>query len=181
VNDYIELYPDSAARVVENLSADGAVSFMRSRPPAQCAAVFARLTPTAAEAVLAGIEPEIAKELIYLLDPTHAAALLARLAADLRNVLLAQLDDGLRSELEQIMSYPPDSAGALMDPAVMTFAPETTVEQAHARLRTSDVSNKHAVFVVDSTGNLTGRVPMVELAIAAHDARLDALADISPA
>ena len=49
------------------------------------------------------------------------AGLLARLEEPGRTARLAALPDGLATELQELMRYPLDSAGHLMDPAVTVF------------------------------------------------------------
>lgn len=179
--DYITSYPEEAARTLENLSSKQIVRFLGSRPPEQCGAVFARLSPDAGAVGLAALPAELAADFACEVPPTQAAALLDRLDADVRDAILAQLDTGLAGELRTIMDYPPDSAGALMDPAVTTFRRNTTVNEALDRLRRMDATDKHAVFLIDTNGKLIGRVPVVELALAQSHTRLESLADLTPA
>jgi len=181
VDNYLVSYPEDVARELERMPSAEALEFFASRPAQRCSAVLERLSPGTAAAVLAGLDTERACELIAVTPLGQAAVLLTRMAEKTRETILERLDRHAAAELDEMMRYPADSAGALMDPAVLTFRRNTTVAEALERLRTSDASNKHAVFLIDTHGNLIGRVPVVELALAADDARLESVADMTPA
>lgn len=178
---YLETYPEDAAREVEKLAPEAIAQLLRSRPARQCAAIFGSLSPVAAASALERVDQELACEFIAAAPLIRASVVLNRLGSETRESILGDLDDDLGAELREIMSYPQDSAGALMDPGVMTFRRNTTVVEALNRIRSRGATDRHAVFLIDGQGKLIGRVPVVELAIAADDARLESLADLSPA
>lgn len=67
-------------------------------------------------------------------------------------------EESAAKELQALLAYPPDSAGNLMDPRVLTFRPETTVKEALARLRALRRRDVHDVFLVNGDGRLAGVV-----------------------
>ena len=109
-----------------------------------------------------------------------AAALIARLDDEAREERMASLDQTLARELSELMSYPSDVAGGLMDPRVTAFRPETTAREALAHLRTLGNRSIHEVFVIDEERRLAGSVGIQELALAEPDTRLDELAEPNP-
>jgi magnesium transporter len=109
-----------------------------------------------------------------------AAALLARMDGEIRRRRIAPLDPALAKELADLMAYPADVAGGLMDPRVTAFRGQTTVREALARIRGPGHRRIQDVFVVDEEGRLTGAIGLPELALAEPGTRLESLAAGEP-
>ena len=86
-----------------------------------------RLTPETASRLIASLSPVSATAILGALDPSIAVTFLNRLDPEPREQLLGTLDPTTASELRALSSYPPNSAGALMDARVLALRPETTV------------------------------------------------------
>ena len=173
---FFQLYPDEAAKILENLPVQEIVHLLTAESTPRAVAVFERLTPETAGQVLARMSEEDARRLLPALDPARAAVLLARLDEDVCNKRLDLLDAGTARELRSLMTYPPDSAGSLMDPRTTTFRPHTTVEEALTRLRPLRQRRIHDVFLVDGEGHLVGMVALQDVALASPTEQLAGLA-----
>lgn len=176
----LDRYPDEAARVLEAAPWAETAELLAGEPPERAVRLLHRLTPETGAAVLARLPEQPAQALLPGLDPNRAAALLARLAPDARRRLLEPLPAALAEELSTLMDYPPDTAGALMDPRVTTFRPDTAARDVvrrlrHLRRRIQDI------FLVDAEGHLVGSVPLQDLMLAPPAARLQTLVRGAPA
>ena len=178
---FLGLYPEEAARVLEGHPVAEVVPLLEAEPTPRAVAVIERLTPEVAAQVLAQVAPEPARALLSAMDPACAAALLARLDEGIRKRWLALLDPPTARDLRDLMAYPPDSAGALMDPRVTTLRPDATAGEALNRLRALPHRDVHDVFTVDGDGRLAGAVPLHAIATAAPGERLGALGRAAPA
>ena len=78
--------------------------------------------------------------------------------------------------MESALRYPRGSAGALLDPAVLTVAPDQTVATALGRVRRADSGVHYYLFVVDRRGMLAGVVSPRDLLAAPPDAPVGAIA-----
>jgi magnesium transporter len=174
------MYPEEAARALETLSAREVLRVLETEPPRQAVAVLERMTPEAASEALEALSKEFARQILPALDPARAAALLARLDAEARARLLALVEPGLRRELESLMTYPPDSAGHLMDPSATTFRPETRAEEALARLRAQHEIRVSDVFLVEGEGLMVGSAALQDIALADPATRLRELVQGPP-
>ncbi len=172
---YLETFPDEAARELERLSLGEAVALLQSQSVVAAGRVLQRLTPDAAAEVLGALEPDAFVALLRMLEPVRAAALLARLAPERREGRLALLDGPEARELRALMSYPPGTAGSLMDARIATFRADATVREALAKLRGLKGRPIADVFVVDEEGRLAGALPLQELAVAEPGVRMDGL------
>ena len=78
--------------------------------------------------LLRDLPPEELVTLVEDLDTDDLADLLQELPEQVTSQVLAGLDAQNRERLEQVMSYPEDTAGGLMNTDVITVRPEITFE-----------------------------------------------------
>jgi magnesium transporter len=178
--DYLHRYPDEVARLAESWPVEDAVTLFADATVGAPAAAFERLTPDLAVQVLARLEPPRAAAIVVALDPGRGAVLLSRLEPDAREACLGLLPAAAAAQLRELMAYPPDSAGALMDVHVVTVRPEATAQEALTRLRLDPRARGAEVAVVDDTARLVGLVPIEEVALAAPDLPLRSLGRGTP-
>ncbi|HEX6105963.1 MAG TPA: magnesium transporter [Gemmatimonadales bacterium] len=180
VQDLIRHYPDEAARMVERLPPEEAGDLLARQHPAHAAELLRRVPGGAAAETLAAIGDEPAARILAALDPVTAATLLSQLDEDARQRRVARLDPALAQELTELMAYPSNVAGGLMDPRVTTFRPGTTAREALTRLRALRSRGIQDVFLVDEERRLTGAVGLQDLALAEPGTRLESLAVSRP-
>lgn len=180
VEAYADLYPNEAARGLEARRPVEIAAFLAKRSTPTAAAIFQRLLPDLAAATLDAIDDDTFRRLVPALEPARAAQLLARFEQDRRASLLEPLDPLLKKELESLIGYPADSAGAIMDPRVAALHPDSTVKDAIARLRKMRDRRVHRVFVVDAEGRLTGAVRLQELVVSEPSETLENLVTGQP-
>ncbi|MGE0824443.1 MAG: magnesium transporter [Candidatus Binatia bacterium] len=181
VSNFFHLYPHEAAMQLERLPVGDTIRLLAAESPARAVKVFERLATDYAERVLVELSDDGARRVLSALDPALAAALLARLDPQMREQRLALLDPASVRELRVLMTYPPDSAGSLMDPRVMTFRPELSTEEALARLRTLQRRPMHDLFLVDVDGRLVGILDLQDVAVASATTPLANLRQRVPA
>jgi len=186
-----------AEHVRDHLHADRerlAEHFVPMRPP-DVAEVLNQLSPPEAADVLtllpeergsaAAAEPSLRRrgELFAELDPIRAATLLNDLPADQRaevlrqmsphnrRRLLPQLAAAARAEAEQLLSYPDNTAGAIMTTEFVRLAPTLTAGQAlrHVKDVAKDQETIYACYVVGGDGHLLGAVSLRDLVLADTD------------
>ncbi|HUF35029.1 MAG TPA: magnesium transporter [Gemmatimonadales bacterium] len=180
VEDLIRHYPDEAAAMVERLPPGEAAGLLERQDPALAAELLRRLPAGAAAEVLDALSDAGTPRILAAMEPTAAVALLSRLEADARTRRLGLLEPALAKELADLMAYPADVAGGIMDPRVTTFRPGTTAREALARIRALKNRRIHDIFLVDEAGRLTGAVGIQDLALAEPGTRLEHLAAADP-
>src|SRR5260370_9632173 len=104
--------------------------------------------------------------------PTKAAQIDASLDNATRERKLALLDARLAEHFRELLPYPADTAGALMDPRITAFDAELTVDDALRRMRTFKEKELGAIYLMDRDGRLAGSVPLGELVTAQPDTKL---------
>lgn len=176
----LKQYPNEAAPLLDRTPAQEAANLFERQEPGVAADALRRLRADRATAIIQALPAPAATRVLAALEPTVAAALIARLDDEAREERMASLDQTLARELSELMSYPSDVAGGLMDPRVTAFRPETIAREALAHLRTLGNRAIHEVFVVDEERRLAGSVGIQDLALAEPDTRLDDLAEPNP-
>ena len=153
--------------------------------------VFSFLAPEAAPRVLSLVSPlarqEIARDLpeshlqqiLEELESDDAAHLLDSLPKERAQTLLERLSEPLAARIQQLLRYPADTAGGLMQTEYAAVLEGATVEETIEIVRSlaEAVPDIHNVFVVDRHFDLTGVLPLSRLILARAGERVEAVMD----
>jgi len=173
-------FPDDAARLIETSDDAETAEFLAASTPERIMEILRRLTPDRGSRVLALLEDAQIRSALGSLNPNRAAATLARLDDADRERCLELIDEPLARDLRTLISYPPETAGSLMDPRATSFRPDATVRDVVKRLRRfRDRRNVQDVFIVDSEGRLTGAVPLQSVVLAGEGELISSLSSVT--
>lgn len=174
---FLRDYPREAAREIESLPAAAVAPALAEQPAAVLAGVWEYLLPEVAENLFSRLPRERTAELLTALDPGRSAALLDRLDPAERERFLDRLAEPVAQELRQLLVYPADSAGRLMDARVTALRADMTAAEALGHLRRARRPGRvRFVFLVDDSGRLEASVDLQDLALADAETPLRALA-----
>lgn len=147
--------------------------------------ILSALDHEAAGTVLTDTTPSIRAELVDEMGPERLARIAEALPADEAADLIGELEDKdtervlhhISDEdeevLRQLLTYPEDTAGGIMNPEVVALRPSDTVDDAIRFLRTADPDTiTAAVYLVDDANRLQGFVRLRRLVTARPEARL---------
>ncbi|MCI4680718.1 magnesium transporter [Rhodoblastus acidophilus] len=168
VADLAAMHPADAVEALNDMEAE------------KGAALLAAMDFRSAVNILEQAGLENGAALVGEIPRAKAAPLLAEIAADRRaeifrkmereeaRRLLALLPDHARVEMEQLLTYEPDTAGGLMTTEFFRALPEWTVAQSLEAIRTSaaTLETVYAAYVVDADGALIRAVSLRELVTA---------------
>ena len=117
--------------------------------------------------LLRDLPPEELVPLIEDLDTDDLADLLQELPEQVTSQVLAALDAQNRERLEQVMSYPEDTAGGLMNTDVITVRPEITfgVVQRYLRRRGEIPETTDNLLVINRKNQFIGVLPLTRVLI----------------
>jgi magnesium transporter len=171
--DLIENHPDDAVQLLERLAPAEIAELLSRHPVTTTVPVWERLSPDIGwRALTTLVEPRVTEVLRHMSTP-RAAALLYMGDPQSREAHLARLPAATAEELLTILSYPADSAGALMDPRVLFLRPDTTVNEALARIRAMRRRGVRMLFVVNAENRLEGEVDIQDIATAGGTTRIE--------
>lgn len=173
---FLSDHPIESARAIETMSENKAVSYLSEIGATGIIPIINAMTPMVGAALLRALSPEL--RLVVLDQPARnrVAVLLGQLPDDERHSYLAELPEGAAKQIEEILAYPPATAGRLMSTMVFSLPMEATVSQALTMLRVSEAAQAaHAIMLLDDENKLTGMVDLRRLALADPEATLRSL------
>ena len=170
--EFIRLYPDQVAHILEELPPSETARLIEATAPSNASGLLERLNPRVAAGIIAELGDDAARAALKTMLPTKAAPLIASLDNTSRERILALLDARLADHFRELLTYPADTAGSLMDPRITSFDAELTVDDALRRMRTFKEKELGAIYLMDKDGKLAGSVPLGELVTAQPDTKL---------
>lgn len=173
---FVSTHPTDAARVLESRPASELAEALVLLPTAASSELLPRLAPYRAADALQLVPAPSAARALESTPPDAAAAVLRAMDRGHRASILDSLRPGHRKELERLLRYAEGSAGALMDPAVLSIAEDLSVADALERLRQSSERALYYLYLVNDDQRLVGVASMRELMAARSDQRLGAVA-----
>lgn len=164
--DFVRRHPEEAARVAGALRPGELSDWLAGLPPEPLLKVWDGLVPDVAETMLERLPEPALKLVLHRGDPVRLALLLTRQRPEARERLLGRVAASRVRELRELMQYPEQSAGALMDTRFVGLRGGMTVRAALQRLRRVRPRSARQLFVLDDDGRPTGVVDLQDLALA---------------
>lgn len=160
---FIDEFPREATEILEAAPVEEIVSLLQTQPPERGAHILGHISSALATSALKQLHIRQVRRILETMDPVAATLLLGNLGRESREALLAELDSGLATELTELMSYPEDSAGRLMQPRAPSIPVTQTVKQVLGRLRRDPALESAVLVVTDDPGRLVGLVYLTDL------------------
>jgi magnesium transporter len=141
--------------------------------------VLSLVTPPTRQKIVQHLPVEQLQQIIVALDSDDAADLVALVPGEKAQSILAAIPGPLSARIQQLLRYPADTAGGLMQTEYAAVLEGATVEEAVEIVRTlaETVSNIHNVFVVDHRFHLLGVLPLARMILARAGDTVDAVMD----
>ena len=172
-SEYLKHHPEEVAAFLNERSPeDTALLLARAPTPTAAAQILERLNPRVAADVLSLLDDVLVRAMLAVTNPAKAAPIIGGLDPTVRESQLARLDARVAEQIREMLAYPADSAGALMDPRISAFGPDTTVEGALRKMRTFKEKELGSIYLMDAHGRLAGAVPLGEIATAEPETQL---------
>ncbi len=165
VSELRELHPSDAAQNIVALSPEDRRELADALEDDELADVLEELSEDQQVAFIEELEIERAADIIEEMDADDAVDLLAELPDDEREEILDAMEPEDAGPLRRLLRYDAETAGGIMTPDPLVMSASTTVAEALARIRFSDVKAIDAatVYVVEPplstpTGRYLGSV-----------------------
>ncbi|MGB1572670.1 MAG: magnesium transporter [Flavobacteriales bacterium] len=169
-----ELHPADIAEVFDRLEEEQVHYLWKLIDVEERGDVLVELEEDVRETLLASLtNEEIAEEVLENIDSDDAADVVGELPEERAEKVIAQLDTEDREDLLTLLRHPEGTAGALMGTELIRVEMDWTVTQAIREMRrqAEEVGTVHSVYVVNSAGQLLGRLSLKRLLLEASSTR----------
>ncbi|MDE3111805.1 MAG: magnesium transporter [Chloroflexota bacterium] len=162
------LHPADIADVVEEMSADERVAVFEQLDVETAAEALAEVDPEMQAAIVSDLDEERAADILEEMAPDEAADLLQDLPEERREELVDLMQKDEAADVEEILTYPEDSAGGIMTTDFVAFPRDIPAQEGIDRLRRTkpDPELVYYLYVVDADGRLEGVLSLRDLVIA---------------
>lgn len=178
-------------RLVNTLNPAEIGNLLESLPPDRRVIVWGLVDAEDDGEVLVHVGDEVRESLLAAMDTDEIVAAaesldiddLADLMEDLPDQVidevLKSMDRENRERLEQVLSYPEDSAGRLMNPDVITVRADVSIDVVlrYLRLRGEMPDHTDHLFVVSRRHQYLGRIPLTALLLSEPSRPINQLMD----
>ncbi|MEE4217792.1 MAG: magnesium transporter [Xanthomonadales bacterium] len=180
-------------KLLKSLSAAEIGDLLESLPIAKRRAVWEMTDPELEGDVLVDVNDEVRASLIRDTSPEDLVAavddldlddladILHDLPDEVTRKVLSSMDHQDRERLAQVLSYPEDSAGGLMDPDYLSIRPDVTLDvvQRYLRMREELPEVFDLLWVVDRNNRYLGCLKLSDLVTRSLDATVGEVMDTS--
>jgi len=177
VQRFFEADPVAAAHSLETMNEEESAMALKALPAPILAHAFRHLQAKQAAALLKEVPPDLFKQVVEELEPQQGASILISLPKNIRSPFLENLSEKAKREIQDILTYPENSAGRIMTTDFVAFRTEVKVQDAVQKVRSLAHQNAPAsyTYVVDDENHLMGVITMRDLLVASSDEPLEAI------
>jgi magnesium transporter len=168
------LHPADIADIVEEMTADERRKVFEQLDVETAAEALSEVEPEMQASIVSDLDEERAADILEEMAPDEAADLLQDLPEERREELVDLMQKEEKEDVEELLTYPEDSAGGIMTTDFVALPAELTAAQAIDRLRElqPDPELTYYLYVVDAQGRLDGVISLRDLVVAKPDAKL---------
>lgn len=180
-HDYLRRYPNEAVRVLAGMPPEQIAELLSAQPITDAIPLWQQLPVEQAAAALTILDPAIARHILARADAVMTARTLLRIPPPHGQTLRTLISPARLQELEQLMHYPENSAGSLMETVFTTLKGSMTAVEALNRLRKRKTSAARQYYFTEGAPARLYRLDIQDLALAQPRTLLMDLARSAPA
>jgi magnesium transporter len=178
------VHASDLADLVEHLEEEERLSLLQHLPSDVVADTLAEMEDVEKPGeLLLQLEPARTAEIVHEMADDDAADVIGELEPEQQAQVLAAVADEEAAEIEELLTYPEESAGGLMTREVLSVSTRLTAAEAIAEIRRQahEDFDFYTIFVVDPDGTFRGVVALRDLVIAHPETPIAEIAEAPPA
>ena len=127
--------------------------------------VILELSDTSREELIGDLSNEQLSDIVEEMDSDDAADFIAELPDDQAKAILDAIEPEESKDVKELLKYPGDSAGGIMQSELVSVGHEATINDAFQAVANAkdDIENIYNIFVVEDNDRLIGVVPLQRL------------------
>ena len=173
----LETSPHVVAVFLERLDVDTQRNILRRFAPEKISEIVSEMDPDLSAELVSEMREHRAVSVLNEMEPDDAADIVRELEEEDRDRLLKGMQKAQPESAEsvrELLEYPADTAGTIMNPHVATLRDTLTVDEAISAVRRmrDEYENIYYLYVVDADDALQGVVSMRGLLLAPRGSRV---------
>lgn len=172
---YISSHTLSAARIFEGLVKSEQEALLNMLPPAVSAQLMVICDPVFTVDLISSLAAERAAQILDGFPINTAVSILRKTEQLNQTKIIERLPQPKGEDVKHLMIYPADCAGALMDPRVLTFPDDISVQEAKIRLSKKAGHIIYYIYVLDRAQKLKGFLNIRDLFLAGKNEMISSI------
>jgi magnesium transporter len=171
--------PVDVADLLVHMERPASFVAFRLLPRSLSSEVFSYLPSERQNELLQGLTDSYTRQLLSLLDPDDRTRLFEELPGAATQKLLNLLDEEDLREAKQLLGYPEESVGRLMNPLYVAVRANWTIGRAldHMRSRARHRENLDVIYVVDVSWKLMDALELNHFVLASPEQSVESIMD----
>lgn len=171
--------PVDIAEMLKELNLEEQLIVFRMLNKDAAAEIFAEMSSNRQKDLIAGFTDQELQTILNEMGVDDMADMLEEMPAGVVQRVLARTDPDMRKEVNQLLQYPEDSAGAIMTTEYISLKEDMTVSEAFAHIRKvgEDAEDLYTCWVVGKDRILLGVISIREMLLAEQDAKMKDIMD----
>ncbi len=179
INSFLQGFPSEGSEILNSVPGSEILNLLQKQPIGTARELFIKLRRDVSSNILVEMNDSYFIELFTGLDSYKAALILSTLSRAQAEQKLQILPSKLSLEIIELMTYPTDCAGFLMDTRIIVFHGDNTIKEVLKKLRLLKDRKVMNIYVIDAEGRLAGKIPIQVIAISQQNELLKDLAEES--
>lgn len=167
-NILADIYPADIALIIDNLEEQEGLELFKLLNDETQAEVLLELGEYQKEFILDHLSTGEISEIVGEMDSDDATDIIGDLEEDKAEDVLGQMEAEDSSEVKELLNYPEDSAGGIMQKEYVTVNAADSINRAVEIIREEAPDNEHLyhVWITDDSGRLQGIVSLKKIIVA---------------
>ena len=176
---FLPMEPADIALLLEEAGEEEMPLLYRLLPKELAAEVFVELESDSQEMLINGFSNTELQEVLDELYLDDAVDIVEEMPASVVIRILDRATPEMRKSINEILKYPEDSAGSIMNMEFLSLKKDMTVEDAFKRIRRigGDMETINILYVTDPTRHLLGVLSVRDLLLAEEDDLIEEIMD----
>ncbi len=156
--------PADIAEILIELGVEQNIEILRALDHEKAGAVLYELDSERRFEVINKLDPQFLADLMESIPSEDAADIFGEMPGDRAEEALSLMEDSEAEDVEELLKYPPESAGGIMTPDFFALQAGVRVDDAIKALRDAEeVESISYLYVTDSGGRLAGVISLRDL------------------
>ncbi len=162
---FSELHAADIADLINDLEEEDRLRLFSLLDVDKASDVILELSDVSREQIIKDLSNEQLTDIIEEMDSDDAADFIAELSDEQAQAVLETIEPEESKEVKELLKYPEDSAGGIMQSELVSVSRKATLNDAFQAVAGArdEIENIYDIFVVDDGNRLVGTVPLQRL------------------